>query len=151
MSRSAGNDVSSPKGSKSLKLEHASDIHHEAANGQEFQRQRTLAINSPSIYHIEGPLPNGRDDERTNEYVPSQNLINSFGIQTGKDQEPWSAYATRNPSVPDYVLDPAIAQSLSSPPAPPFVLQPELVFYDGTWIRVQGQNQIQSNEFNPPE
>ncbi|KAL1608156.1 hypothetical protein SLS60_003095 [Paraconiothyrium brasiliense] len=66
-----------------------------------------------------------------------------------KDQGPWSTYATRNPSetaLPDYVLDPDVTHSLSSPQTPVYGFQPDLTFYEGQW----DPRQNQPSEYPPP-
>lgn len=150
MVRSTEPDVPAQDGSKSIKLEHASDVHHETMNRRVIDCQPAISTNPVSPYQNVGPLPNEQhNDERANEYVQSQNLISAFTLQMAKDQGPWSTYATRNPSetaLPDYVLDPDVTHSLSSPQTPVYGFQPDLTFYEGQW----DPRQNQPSEYPPP-
>jgi hypothetical protein len=153
ISSSADIDAPQQEGAKSIKLEYASDVHHGPSNKQNFEERRTISIKPPSIDQNVGlPLIEACDDERADGYVQSQNLISPFAVQTGKDQEPWSTFATRDPleaTLPDYMLTSNVTHPLSSLQTPMYDFQPELNFFEGSWDP-RNPNQDQSSSYPPP-
>lgn len=153
MLRSVDLDAPSEEGAKSIKMEYSSDVHHRSSSRQTLEAQRALSTKPPSIYQHVGPLINeAHDEQRVIEYVQSQNPISPFSVQTGNDQEPWSAFAPRDPlenPLPDYILGQNITQPLSSPQTPLYGFQPDLTFYEGSW-NPGNPSQDQPSGFPPP-
>ncbi|KAF2446606.1 hypothetical protein P171DRAFT_262739 [Karstenula rhodostoma CBS 690.94] len=151
--RSADLDAPPQEGAKSIKMEHSSDVHYKSSSRQNLEDQRVMSTEPPSLYqHVGPPTNRSHDEERGNEYVQSQTLISPFTVQTGKDQEPWSTFATRDPletSLPGYILSPNVTQSLSSPQTPFYGFEDDLSFYEGTW-NTGNPSQGQITGFPPP-
>jgi hypothetical protein len=154
MISSVETDTPSEERTKSAKTKHSSDVHHRQSGRHALEGQRAVSAESTSIYRHVMPLTNeSRNEERVNEYVQSQSLINNpFPVQTG-EQEPWTAFTTRDPvntPVPSYITSSDIAHPVPSPQAPLYGFQPDFTFYEGPW-NTGNPPQDHTSSFSPPE
>lgn len=146
-------DTPSEEGTKSIKTKDSSDVHHKPSGRHTLEEKRTISNEAPTRYRHSMPLINeSRDNERVNEYVQSQSLVNPFPVQTG-NHEPWTTFTTRDPvntPLSSYIMSSEIARPLPLPQAPLYGFQPDLPFYEGAWD-TGNPNQDQTSGFSPSE